>query len=62
MFWAKTSPAPEATTDFGERFPVSVRSKDSVRADDGFAGTVVVVVEGGGGGWLAVGNPVAASP
>jgi hypothetical protein len=62
MFWAKTSPDPEATTDFGERFPVKVRSSDRVRAEEALAGIVVVVVAGGGGGWVAVASTLAVSP
>jgi hypothetical protein len=51
MFWTKTNPEPEATTDLGDKRPVMVRRNSSVRSDDGGSGTVVLV--GGGGAGLA---------
>ena len=43
MFWAKTGPAPDATTDFGEIGPVIVVASFKARSDDGIPGVVVVV-------------------
>jgi len=51
MFWAKTSPVSEASTDFGEMWPLIVLMSTRCRSSAGgpggirlFGGTVVVVV------------------
>jgi hypothetical protein len=38
MFWAKTSPVSEASTDFGEMFPPMVAMSVSRRRSEGFPG------------------------
>jgi hypothetical protein len=51
MFWAKTRPVPDASTDFGEMFPPIVSTSVSRRRSEGLPGgtrcngEVVVVTE-----------------